>query len=83
MRRLLHLCLILTALLFGALAAPVAGAQGLNPALDRFISDSFPDTEAGITAVARSGDPRGATILEALADRRLFLLGKRAQRVLS
>jgi urea transport system permease protein len=72
MRRLLHLCLLLTALLIAVLAAPIAGAQGLNPALDRFLSDNFADTEAGITAVARSGEPRGATILEALADRRLF-----------
>ncbi len=54
------------------LASLPAFAQGLGPALERFKADSFADTEAAITAVASSGEPRGVDILDALIDRRLF-----------
>jgi urea transport system permease protein len=53
------------------LSSPVR-AQALDAALDRFLADSFSDTEAGIAGVAASGADQGVAILEALADRRLF-----------
>ncbi len=56
------------------LAAP-AFAQSLDAALDRFAADSFPETEAAVAAIARSGEPRGVDILDALLDRRLFAAG--------
>ena len=49
-------------------------AQGFDAALDRFLADSFPETEAGIAAVAQSGEARGVDVLEALADRRLVVV---------
>jgi urea transport system permease protein len=49
-----------------------AAAQSLDTALERFKADSFSDTEAGIADIARSGTPQSVTILDALADRRLF-----------
>jgi urea transport system permease protein len=64
------LCAALLALL--ALAAVPARAQAPAAAVERFLADSFADTEAGIAAIAGSGAPSGVAILEALADRRLF-----------
>jgi urea transport system permease protein len=61
MRRLF---LALLALL--VLAAPAAAAP-LDEALARFLSTKFDDIEAGVSAVAASGNPRAAAILEALA----------------
>jgi urea transport system permease protein len=52
--------------------AGMAHAQTLDAALDRFLADSFSETEAGIAGVAAAGDPRGVAILEALGERRLF-----------
>jgi urea transport system permease protein len=60
--------------LFLALLAVPARAQSYDAALDRFLSDSFPDTEAGIAALQTAGDPRGVAVLEALLDRRLFVV---------
>ncbi len=41
-------------------------------ALARFLEDDFSETDAGVSAVAASGDPRAATIVEALQDGRLL-----------
>jgi urea transport system permease protein len=62
---------------FLALALIVTGAvpalaQGYEAALDRFLADSFGDTEQAVAAIAASGSPQGVSALEALADRRLF-----------
>ncbi len=53
------------------LSAP-ARAQTLDAAMERFLADSFADTEIAITGIAASGAAQGVAILEALADRRLF-----------
>jgi urea transport system permease protein len=55
-----------------AFAAPPLRAAGLEEALAHFATDDYGEIEAGITAVAESGDPRAASILEALQDDRLF-----------
>src|SRR5712672_274044 len=55
-----------------AFAAPPLRAAGLEEALAHFATDDYGEIEAGITAVAESGDPRAASILEALQDERLF-----------
>ncbi len=63
-----------------AQAAPTAASEpakeapaltGLAGALAHFLEDDFAETDAGITEVAASGDPRAATIIEALQDGRL------------
>ena len=63
-----------------AQAAPTAASEpakeapaltGLASALAHFLEDDFAETDAGITEVAASGDPRSATIIEALQDGRL------------
>ena len=46
-------------------------STGLAGALAHFLEDDFAETDAGITEVAASGDPRAATIIEALQDGRL------------
>ena len=68
----LRACLV--AMIFGltmALAGPAAHAADLTEALARFTTDDFTDTDAGISEVAASGDPRSATIIEALQSGRL------------
>jgi urea transport system permease protein len=55
------------------LLPPLARAQSLDAAMQRFAADSFSDTEAGVAAVVASGAPHAAAILEALADRRLLV----------
>jgi urea transport system permease protein len=62
------------AVAFGLLlaAAAAANAQGFEDALSGFAADSFSDTETAIGAVARSGDPRAALVIEALQDARLL-----------
>ena len=52
-------------------AAPLRAA-GLEEALAHFVMDDYSEIEAGITAVAESGDPRSASLLDALQDDRLF-----------
>jgi urea transport system permease protein len=47
-------------------------AAGLDEALAHFTTDDFGEIADGITAVAESGDPRAASILEALQDGRLL-----------
>jgi urea transport system permease protein len=71
------------------LAAPPAFSQTLDDALSKFAADSFGDTEEGIAAVAASGSPRAAAIVEALqagelafdpASKKIFI--RRGDRVL-
>jgi urea transport system permease protein len=57
-----------------ALAGAPAKAQGFDAALDRFLADSFSETEAGIAGVQAAGEPRGVAVLDALLDRRLFVV---------
>src|SRR6266566_557619 len=52
-------------------------AAGLEEALAHFATDDYSEVEAGIAAVAESGDPRAASILEALQDDRLFYSAER------
>ena len=61
----------LIALLCLALAAP-ARADAVGDALPHFAADKFPETDAGIAALAGSGSPRAPAILGALGDGRLF-----------
>jgi urea transport system permease protein len=62
---------ILLALVLTFAVTPLRAA-GLDEALSHFTTDDFGETADGITAVAESGDPRAASILEALQDGRLF-----------
>jgi urea transport system permease protein len=60
-----------------AAAAPEQGTPGpvqgsLAPALARFLEDDFSETDTGVGEIATSGDPRAATIIEALRDGRLL-----------
>jgi urea transport system permease protein len=61
----------LVALMFSALSPALA--QNLDAALDRFLSDSFADTEAAVAAIVSTGAPQGAAVLDALGDRRLLV----------
>src|SRR6266852_4702167 len=60
-----------------AFAAPPLRAAGLEEAVAHFATDDYSEIEAGIAAVAESGDPRAASILEALQDERLFYSAER------
>jgi urea transport system permease protein len=64
------LALVLLALAM-AFAAPATKAANLEEAVAHFTQDDFSETDAGISAVAESGDPRAAAIIEALQDGRL------------
>ena len=55
-----------------AFAVGPSRAASLEEALAHFATDDYLEIEAGIAAVAESGDPRAAVILEALQDDRLF-----------
>jgi urea transport system permease protein len=60
-----------------AAAGPAAQAVSLSEGLARFTTDDFSDTAEGITEVATSGDPRAATIIEALKAERLLFSAER------
>ncbi len=62
--------LILAFMLFGGVRPACAGAY--EDALQGFLADSFSDTADAIEAVAASGSPRAAPVLEALQDGRLL-----------
>jgi urea transport system permease protein len=64
------LALVLLALAM-AFAAPATKAANLEEAIAHFTQDDFSETDAGISAVAESGDPRASAIIEALQDGRL------------
>jgi urea transport system permease protein len=62
---------VLLAIVLAFTAAPLRAA-GLEEALAHFTTDDYGDIADGITAVAESGHPRAASIIEALQDGRLF-----------
>jgi urea transport system permease protein len=62
---------VLLAIVMMFAAAPLRAA-GLEEALAHFASDDYGDIEEGIAAVVESGDPRAASIIEALQDGRLL-----------
>jgi urea transport system permease protein len=72
--RFLKSCLVALLLAIAmALAGPgAARAADLAEALAHFAADEFSETADGIAKVAASGDPRAATIIEALQDGRLL-----------
>ncbi|HLH95849.1 MAG TPA: urea ABC transporter permease subunit UrtB [Xanthobacteraceae bacterium] len=57
--------------IFAVLGSPVQ-AGPYEDALSHFLTDDFDDTATGITAIAASGNPLAATVLQALQDERLF-----------
>ncbi len=54
------------------LAVPAARAADLAAALEHFAADSYSDTVDGVAAVAASGNPLAARVIQALQDRRLM-----------
>jgi urea transport system permease protein len=62
---------VLLAIVLAFAAAPLRAA-GLEDALAHFTTDDYSEIADGITAVAESGDPRAASIIEALQDGRLL-----------
>jgi urea transport system permease protein len=68
---------LLLALIAAFLMSAPAGAAGLAEALPHFTADEFDETDAGIAAVAESGDARAAAIIEALRDGRLLYSAER------
>src|ERR1700704_4210601 len=65
----LSLGLVLALLLAGA---PAANAQSYEEALAKFAADSYNETDAAVAAVAASGNPLAAQVIEALQDGRLL-----------
>jgi len=61
--------LVLALLLAGALAA---NAESYEEALAKFAADSYNETDAAVAAVAASGNPLAAQVIEALQDGRLL-----------
>ncbi|TNC08875.1 urea ABC transporter permease subunit UrtB [Methylobacterium terricola] len=53
-------------------ALPAAAQTGSDAAYARLASDSYSDIEAGIAALATSGDPKAGAVLRALAENRLL-----------
>jgi urea transport system permease protein len=71
--RVIALVFALGLILAGALDAKAqGGAQSYEAALAKFTTDSFSDTDAAITAVAASGNPLAADVIQALQDGRLM-----------
>jgi urea transport system permease protein len=67
---LLALCLCIG---FALLLARPAAAQSLDEALAHFRAGSYDETLAGVNALAESGAPRAAAIVQALADGNLYV----------
>src|SRR5262245_51467946 len=67
---------LLLSLVLLLVATPPASAQGdvqaYEAALAKFTADSFNDTDAGIAAVAASGNPLALIVITALQDGRLL-----------
>jgi len=73
MRRLTDgLAVVLLALTLLLTAQTVLRAANLEEAIAHFIADDYSETDAGIGAVASSGDPRSAALIGALQDGRLL-----------
>ncbi len=62
---------VLLAIMLALAVAPLRAA-GLEEALGHFATDDYGEIADGITAVAESGDPRAASILDALQEGRLL-----------
>jgi urea transport system permease protein len=76
MSRFIRIAVLTTALIFGLIAEPrhaTAAPEDLAAGLALIAKDSFNDTAAGIDAIARSGAPHAAGLIEALQDRRLLI----------
>ena len=76
MHRFIRVALLIATLTGGWLAQPervMASPEEFAAGLALIAKDSFNDTAAGIDAIARSGTPHAAAILEALSDRRLLI----------
>ncbi len=67
-----HGCTVLLTALMMLFMAPPLRAADLDEAVAHFTADDFSETEAGINAVAESGDPRAAALIGALQDGRLL-----------
>jgi urea transport system permease protein len=69
----------LTALLCALILLFVAGApacaQSYEEALAKFTTDSYSDTDAGIAAVATSGNPLAAQLIDGAAGRAVLFSG--------
>src|SRR5262245_25352129 len=63
---------LLCALILLLVAGAPAGAESYEEALAKFTTDSYSAPDAGISAVAASGNPLAAQIIEALQDGRLL-----------
>jgi urea transport system permease protein len=73
MRRLTDdLAVVLLALTLLLTAQTVLRAASLEEAIAHFTADDYSETDAGIGAVAASGDPRSAALIGALQDGRLL-----------
>jgi urea transport system permease protein len=71
--RIIALVFALGLLVAGTFGANAQGnAQGFESALSGFTADSFSDTDTAITAVATSGNPLAADVIQALQDGRLL-----------
>jgi urea transport system permease protein len=66
------MCAAVTVVAAIMFAATPLRAAGLEEALAHFTSDDYSEIEEGIVAVAASGDPRAAALIEALQDGRLL-----------
>jgi urea transport system permease protein len=76
MGRLIRLLLLVTSLAVGGFAVPhraAAAPEDLAAGLALIAKDSFNDTLSGIDAIARSGVPHAAALVEALQDRRMLI----------
>ncbi len=76
MNRFIRTALLIAALISGWIAEAkhaTAAPEDLAAGLSLIAKDSFNDTAAGIDAIARSGAPHAATLIEALQDRRLLI----------
>ena len=69
-KRSLALTLVLAVLLF--VGERAGQAASYEEALAKFTTDTYSDTEEGIEAIAASGNPLAAPVLEALLNARLF-----------
>ena len=67
-----HLWQLLVAFVLVTTMAAPARADSYTDALAGFTTDSFSDTDAAVTAVVASGDPKAATVIGALRDGRLL-----------
>jgi urea transport system permease protein len=66
--------IILLSAVVALLLTPIGktyAAGTIDAAIEKFLADSFPDTDAAVADVVTSGAPQGAAILDALAERRL------------